>query len=182
MIALLFHHQILPPSSNLGLTAAIHTQAQLDPAPFEINHTRLAVNRKGAVITACNGSICRGPPVLDAVRFAKDCSNQYCKKCCLSYQRSGGKVCSMTSHNLTTAAVASKTNGTTSNLPTAASVAPDGIATATGIRLATSSGSSHQVLRKEHYDAREKAERNNQLTSNKLIEKKAAEDVFSDNY
>ena len=84
----------------------------------------------------------------------------------------------MASHNLTTVA-APKINGITSNAPTAAGVTPDGIATATGIRLAASSGSSsHQVLRKEHYDAREKADRNYQLTSNKLIEKKAAEDVF----
>ena len=164
------------PPSLVPLEAA--TAITPDPAPLEIDHTRLAVNRKGAVISACNGSICRGPPVLDAVRFAKDCSNQYCKKCCLSYQRSGRKICSMASHNLTTA-VAPKIHGISSNAPTVAGVTPEGIATATGIRLVASSGSSsHQVLRKEHYDAREKADRNYQLMSNKLIEKKAAEDVF----
>jgi hypothetical protein len=148
--------------------------------PFQApNHTRMALNAKGKLITACNGPICGGPlPVHPAIRPASDCTHQFCKKCCQRFQRDGASACMMPSHRIvpTSASAQPASQSHSAPDPTLPPSTIDGaIATASGICLVNSSQDFSRPLRLEHYERRANAEIEQQTTVNRATEIKEAE-------
>lgn len=76
------------------------TNEPIEPQPAinaqELPHTRIIVVN-GAARTVCNGPICRSLNK-DPPRHCSTCSYQYCKKCCIKYQRDNQKRCRQATH------------------------------------------------------------------------------------
>ena len=56
-----------------------------------VTHTRVHI-KKGVAITSCNGPICHAFPSKEPVRNCSTCTFEFCKKCCVAYQKTTGKL------------------------------------------------------------------------------------------
>lgn len=158
---------------NTFLTPPLPSQLFGNP-----DHTRPALNKKGKLISACNGPICRGPPpVHPGIRVASDCTHQFCKKCCQQFQQDGASECAMKTHSISLTRNPSLSQSTGPDLTLPAVADSTGIATATGVRLVTGSQDYIRPLRKEHYEARANAEIQQQIVVNRQTETKVAEAI-----
>jgi len=108
---------------------------------------------------ACNGPICRSNPSKEPVRNCKTCTHKFCKKCCVRFQKDGAAQCAHPSHDLDS-----------KDAPgSSADVANPEANTSTEYNV-------KRPLRKDHYEAKENAQKKWETQSNRLILKRVAED------
>lgn len=79
-------------------------QSTANVLPNEYAHTRKVIHKRtGKATIACNGPICRSNPAKDPVRFASGCTHEFCKKCCIRFQKDGASQCAQNRHQLPSA-------------------------------------------------------------------------------
>lgn len=90
-------HSLTPPDASADVPAGFDEAAE---------HTRITVNKKtGLPMVSCNGPICRQQLSQNPLKTASVCMYNFCKKCCMAYQKDGASRCAEAQHNVSVSEV-----------------------------------------------------------------------------